>query len=196
MYFEGTFRHIGTVDTQPLAEAIQALGEDAWFEYVRRQETFQPHRRTQTIPLLYDEDGRHADPTAWPRMAELESAMQPVLEKIMEANRSTPGNGEDGYFVRIILTRLSPHGWIPRHRDGGPSLLRSHRYHVAIVTNPGVEFEVGEDVEHFAAGAIWEINNRELHAVRNTSDEARVHLILDYVVPGETVDDPEGVVTA
>jgi quercetin dioxygenase-like cupin family protein len=196
MYFDGTFRHIGTVDPQPLADAIQSLGEDAWFEYVRRQETFQPHRRTQTIPLLYDEDGRHADPTAWPRMTDLKSVIEPVLEKIREANATIPGNGEDGYFVRIILTRLSPHGWIPRHRDGGPSLLRSHRYHVAIVTNPGVEFEVDEKVRYFEAGAIWEINNRQIHTVRNTSDEARIHLILDYVVPGEKVDDPEGEIIA
>ena len=143
MYFEGTFRHIGTVDATPLAKAVQSLGEDAWSEYIRRQETFQPHRRTQTIPLLYDEDGRHTDPTAWPRMKDLDSAMQPILDKIRDANSSTPGNGQDGYFIRIILTRLSPHGWIPRHQDGGPSLLRSHRYHVALVTNPGVEFEVG-----------------------------------------------------
>jgi quercetin dioxygenase-like cupin family protein len=193
MYFDGSFRFIGKVDPEPLARAIESLGADAWSEYVRRQEMFQPHRNTETIPLLYDEDSRHTDPTVWPRYSELEPAMQQVLDTIREANRAAAVNAGDGYFIRIILTRLKPHCWIPRHRDGGATLIKSHRYHVAITTNPSVEFEVGDEVKHFAAGDIWEINNRNLHAVRNPTDERRIHLILDYVVPGERIEDPDGV---
>jgi hypothetical protein len=52
-------------------------------------------------------------------------------------------------------------------------------------------------MRHFAPGEIWEINNRKYHAVRNLGEEARVHLILDYVVPGEEIQDPtEGLVVA
>lgn len=119
-----------------------------------------------------------------------------MLEQIRNANPPAPETGGDGYFIRIILARLSPHGWISVHCDDGASLLRSHRNHVAIVTNAGVEFEVADDVRHLAAGEIWEINNRKLHGVRNTSDHARIHMILDYVVPGERIDDPDGVVIA
>jgi quercetin dioxygenase-like cupin family protein len=192
MYFDGSFRFIGKVDVEPLAKAIDSLGPGVWAEYVRRQEMFQPHRNTETIPLFYDEDGRHGAPTVWPRYSQLELAMQPVLDTIREANRPAR-NGDDGYFIRIILTRLKPNCWIPRHRDGGASLVRSHRYHVAVTTHPSVEFEVGEEVKHFAAGDIWEINNRNHHAVRNPTDERRIHLILDYVVPGERIEDPDGV---
>lgn len=194
MYFEGAYRFIGKVDPQPLARAIDALGEDAWLEYVKRQDTYQVHRHTFTIPLLFDEDARHSDPTTWPRWAEVEPVLRPVLDKIREAN--PPVNGEDGYFIRIILTRLSPHAWIGAHRDRGETFIKSHRNHVAIVTNKGVEFEIAEQVRHLPAGEIWEINNRELHAVRNTGDDSRIHLILDYVVPGERIDDPEGVFVA
>jgi hypothetical protein len=75
-------------------------------------------------------------------------------------------------------------------------MLRSHRYHLALTTNNLVEFEIAGETQHFAAGEIWEINNREEHAVRNLSGESRIHVILDYVVPGERVPDPEGVVIA
>jgi hypothetical protein len=51
MYFDGEFRHIGSVDPEPLVRAVEALSEDAWLEYVRRQEKFEPHRQTQTIAL-------------------------------------------------------------------------------------------------------------------------------------------------
>jgi hypothetical protein len=195
MYFDGAYRFIGKVDPEPLVRAIDSLGEDAWLEYVRRQDTFEVHRRTQTIPLLYDEDGRHREPTQWPRWAQLEPVIEPVLKTIREANRSASDSG-DGYFIRVILTRLSPHGWIGRHRDRGESLVRAHRNHLAIVTNNSVEFEVADQVRHLAPGEIWEINNREFHAVRNKSDQARIHMILDYVVPGETIEDPEGVYIA
>jgi hypothetical protein len=196
MYFNGAYRFIGKVDPEPLARAVRSLGEDAWFEYVERQKTYQPHRRTQTIPLLFDQDGRHTGPTEWPRWGQLMPIFEPVLEKIREANPGPSEAGGDGYFIRIILARLSPHGWISSHCDEGATLSKSHRNHLAIITNQGVEFEVAEEVRHLPAGEIWEINNREEHAVRNTSDDARIHMILDYVLPGERIEDPEGLCIA
>ena len=68
MHFDGLCRRIGKVDPAPLAMAINSLGEDAWDEWDYRQQTFGPHRNTQTIPLLYDNDMRHAGPTPWPRL--------------------------------------------------------------------------------------------------------------------------------
>jgi hypothetical protein len=172
------------------------MGETAWNEYVVRQELFEPHRHTHTIPLLFDLDGRHENPTPWPRLAQIKPALEPALEVIRQANMTGNGLGRDGYFVRIILTRLKPGSNINPHRDGGYSMLRSHRYHLALTTNNLVEFEIAGESRHFAAGEIWEINNREEHAVRNLSGESRIHVILDYVVPGERVPDPEGVVIA
>jgi hypothetical protein len=195
MHFDGLFRRIGTIDPHPLAQAIGSFGEDAWQEWAHRQQTFAPHRDTQTIPLLYDDDMRHTEPTPWPRLALLEPVMEPVLEKIRKAQPADAGTG-DGYFIRIILTRLSPSACISRHRDSGESLMRSHRYHVPVSTNRLVDFFIGGEPQHFAAGEIWEINNREYHAVRNLSAEPRVHLILDYVVPGEKIQDPDGLVIA
>jgi quercetin dioxygenase-like cupin family protein len=196
MYFDGEFRHIGTVDPQPLLQAVEALGEDAWHEYVSRQERFRVHRQTQSIPLLFDADMRHTDPTPWPRLASFEPVIEPVLEQIRAANETTVGAVEDGYFIRILLTRLSPDAYIPPHRDFNDTIMRSHRYHLAIRTNKLVEFGIADKVQHMAPGEIWEINNRKKHSVRNLSQEARVHLILDYVVPGEKVEDPDGVVIA
>jgi quercetin dioxygenase-like cupin family protein len=191
MHFDGKFRFIGSVDPEPLARTVESFGEDAWLEFSNRQENYNPHRKTNTIPLLYDEDARHSNPTAWPRFKAIEPLLQPVFDHIRTANSVV---GDDGYFVRIILTRLAPHAWINRHRDAGHSLKRSHRNHLAIITEESVEFEVGEEVRHLAPGEIWEINNRAGHAVRNNSPRPRIHMILDYVVPGERIEDPDGVV--
>lgn len=191
MHFEGEFRHVGSIDPGPLRQAVEAMGDEAWLEYVRRQERFEAHRKTQTIPLIYDEDMRHEAPTVWPRYQALESAMRPFMDLIREANSACVTPGQDPYFIRAILTKLAPESVILPHRDKGYSLFRSHRYHIALKTNEKVDFGINQKIQHFAPGEIWEINNRAFHAVRNLSDEPRIHLILDYVVPGEPIDDPE-----
>lgn len=194
MHFDGLCRLLGAVDPQPLADAVDALGEGAWGEYRTRQEKFKIHSSTQTIPLLFDEDSRHANPTKWPRLAWIEPALGAVLELIR--NNYQPVGDQPGYFNRVILTRLDAGGVIPRHRDGGESLARSHRHHLAVSTNPLVEFFVGGQKHHFAAGEVWEINNRAPHEVHNLSGNPRVHLIVDFVVPGERIEDPEGTIYA
>ena len=192
MFFEGRFRHIGTVDPKPLADAIAALGEDVWFENISRQQMYDMHRNTQSLPLLYDEDGRHTDPTPWPRWAAFEPLLAPALDAIRKANPAVPG-GKDGYFIRIMAARLNPNSAIVPHRDGGDTLMRTHRNHLPLMTNEQVEFEVAREVRYLAPGEIWEINNMRVHTVRNQSAQPRVHMIIDYVVPGEQVNDPSGV---
>lgn len=101
-----------------------------------------------------------------------------------------------GYFIRLLIVRLAAGSQIATHRDHGPSLSRAHRIHFPIVTNAQTEFAVEGVVKHLAAGDLWEINNRKLHAVRNMGLEDRIHVAIDYVVPGERIDDPDAYLIA
>jgi len=85
---------------------------------------------------------------------------------------------------------------IGSHRDHGASLSRAHRIHLPVITNPQTVFGISGVIKHLPAGELWEINNRMAHAVRNDSDQARIHFIFDYVLPGEIVSDPEGQLVA
>ena len=90
-----------------------------------------------------------------------------------------------GYFVRANLVRLQSGGTITEHTDNNFSLVHSHRVHLPIITNAEVGFMVGNKSINMKEGELWEINNRRLHSVNNAGPEDRVHLILDYVIPGE-----------
>lgn len=199
MHFAGNYRRIGAIDVIPLQRAVAALGEDAWNEAAARQRTFAVHAQTRSIPLIYDDDLRHTGPTRRGMMDRLESDLAPAMDCIrayFAPVRTALGKpADDGYFVRVILARLAAGGEITSHVDGMPSLMRCHRVHLPIVTNDRVLFAIRGDIRHLPAGELWEINNRRSHAVRNLGAD-RIHAILDYVVPGEPIEDPDGLFIA
>jgi quercetin dioxygenase-like cupin family protein len=82
----------------------------------------------------------------------------------------------------VRLMALDAGAEIMPHRDRGGSFEDGlARLHIPVVTDPAVLFTLdGEDV-HFHAGATWYMNANCLHAVRNASARARVHMVLDCV---------------
>lgn len=174
MDFDGNFRAHGRVDVEALRDAVLAETEEAWTQDSYRQQSFSIHAATQTIPLLFDRDFRHARPTRAARYAELEPLIAPILDFI--ATRFD----RRGFVVRCLLIQLRPGGRIAPHIDAGDSLTRSHRIHVPIVTNPRVVFVVGDEPKAMRAGEVWEINNKRPHAVRNLGSTPRVHLVCDW----------------
>jgi quercetin dioxygenase-like cupin family protein len=188
---------LGTFDIATLRARVMAVTEDDWSTDTSRQQTFDAHTRTQTIKLIFDADYRHTDPTVHAAFADFKPLIAPLMAHIrgyylqtLRQRRVAEKNGS-GYFIRAILTRLAPKAVITPHADDGHSLRRCHRIHVPIVTHPQCLFTVGALTWNMPAGEMWEINNRRIHAVRNDGDAHRIHLILDYVQPGETVFDIE-----
>lgn len=202
MNFEGDAIKHGKFDISELRERVAGFAEDEWQEDTSRQERFEAHTDTQTIKLLFDPDYRHTNPTAHPPLQEFASLIEPLhshifatFSKTMRQRKLIRKNGP-GYFIRIVLTRLAANSKITPHVDDGESLRLCHRIHVPIITNEDCFFCVGESRIHMRAGEMWEINNRLVHHVENGGDHARVHLIQDFVQPGENVFDHDGPMVA
>ena len=174
MDWDGNFRRQGSLDIGALKALVSQQSDADWEQDDHRQTTFPPHRFTQTIPLLFDPDFRHENPTRQSKFAAFESELRPVFEFL--ANMY----GRDGMSVRCILTRLAPGLRIPRHRDDGFSLCYSHRIHIPISSNDSVFFMVGGEEIAMKEGEVWEINNVREHAVRNDGETSRIHLIVDW----------------
>ena len=89
-------------------------------------------------------------------------------------------------IVRSLLALMPPGVKIPVHHDTGYWVKHTHRVHVAIITDPSVDFFVGPNDSgikkyDFCEGRIVELNNQAKHAVSNNWNQGRVHLIFDYV---------------
>ncbi len=202
MNFAHDAQKLGTFDISELRATVAAFGEEAWRADDSRQMAFSAHASTQTLKLIADTDFRHTDPSVHPPFRALEPLLRPLMDHVRGAylqtlrQRRVAETHGQGYFIRALLTRLPAGGEIRPHIDEGESLKRCHRIHVPVISNPDALFMVGHLKFHMPEGEMWEINNRRTHAVRNSGNEARVHLILDYVQPGETVFDLEGPLTA
>lgn len=191
MNFAGNFLHLGNVDIGLLRRQVDELTDQQWAAYELRQNRYEVHRDTQTIGLVFDPDFRHTHPTRLPMLDVFHDAIYPALQFVAGRFENT-GKGKAlvqefglGYFIRTTLVRLKAGGAIDPHQDNNFSLTHSHRVHLPVITNDRVLFTVGRETTALPAGELFEINNRRLHSVKNDSGEDRVHLILDFVLPGE-----------
>jgi quercetin dioxygenase-like cupin family protein len=191
MNFPGNFFHIGNLDIAELKNLVLSFTEEQWDSFSLRQKRYEVHQHTQTIGLVYDLDFRHSHPTRMPTLRMFEAAIRPALcmtgdhfEETDTGQRLIEENGL-GYFIRASLVRLSAGCRIAEHQDKNFSLTHSHRVHLPIITNDEVRFTVGKETINMREGQIFEINNRRMHSVHNDGTEDRVHLILDFVLPGE-----------
>ncbi len=175
----GNFLKIGQIiEVESLATALRELPNAVWTES-DRQAVFDVHRATQTIQLLSD-DMSHTLPTKGRLHKMFEPLIKPILDQL--TNHFGPG----GTFIRILFAKLDPKSQILPHVDSGYSLINCRRVHVPIITRPEVAFSVGGENRHLAEGEVWEINNGSVHAVCNDSEQARVHLIIDWT-PNRTL---------
>jgi hypothetical protein len=146
-----------------------------WNDFTYRQNIFPKHVNTKTIPLLFQTDFRSYEiaPTKYYNLFKDQIFL---LEKTLNNNI-----GQNGHIFRAILVMLVKGSKIPRHRDGGITLLEPKRIHIPIVTNEKCFFTVGDEIKNLQVGEIWGINNGfKLHSVSNDGDEDRIHLIVDW----------------
>ena len=120
MDWDGNFQYKGLIDIAALKARVSQQSDADWEQDAHRQTTFPPHRFTQTIPLLYDADFRHENPTAQSKFAAFETDLRPVFEFLAHTY------GRDGVSVRCILTRLAPGDRISAEVSRmGPEIARS-----------------------------------------------------------------------
>lgn len=182
MNIEGLIRELGPIDITDLSETILAQEEVAWHEDQYRQETYEVHRQTETIVLVF------AKLEAWPEIDickepgwdRLAKVAIPIMHEIIQ--RAYPPGGT---IIRAMAAKLLAGGKIMPHVDAHPSFHRGHRIHIPITTNRRVRFMIDGRPHQLQPGQAYEINNQKRHSVMNKGEEDRITFIFDYVPPQE-----------
>lgn len=176
MLLETPVRTLGPVDHRALKAAIAAATPQAWLEDDTRQKSFEQHKQTQSLVMLFS--NTWPDPVVerkpgWDIMADAANA---VIDRII-ADHYPPG----GRVIRAVAAKLMSGGRIALHKDSHPSFAAAHRIHVPLVTNPDVDFVIRGLSHHLDEGMAYEVSNLDYHAVTNRGPD-RIHFIFDYTL--------------
>ena len=80
----------------------------------------------------------------------------------------------------VRFMRLRPGCEILPHRDEGLGIeYRQARLHIPIASSDRVEFVVGGEKVPMTIGELWYVDADKEHWVKNNSDSARIHLVID-----------------
>lgn len=173
------FKFLGKIDITPTLEKLNTITEEQWGNHTHRNQSFRVHKHTNTLDILWDKSSLS---TGQPGKKDEDNYNQIdfdfIKQQLEPIYKKHYGEGE---FIRVLIPRLSPGGYIPKHRDGGKSLMQVKRTHIPLITNKDIIFKVGDTTKNLKAGEVWEINNAREHAVNNNSEEYRIHLIVDYL---------------
>lgn len=79
-----------------------------------------------------------------------------------------------------VFYYLSPGAVLHPHRDlTGASSNARLRFHVPVITNDNVIFNVSKQRVVMLPGELWALDTSFLHAVENNSRETRVHIVIE-----------------
>ena len=169
------FKYIGKVKINNFKNKINNFNNEVWDYFDFRQKTFEVHKETKTIPLIFDTDFRLNNPTYLDEYKTFKDEFEIIENKLKEIYGK-------GFIIRAILVLLKSNSKIDRHIDTGKSLSICHRIHIPIITNKNVLFEIDNEIKNLKQGEMWEINNSEkMHSVINNSNTDRIHLIVDWI---------------
>ena len=181
MKIDVPLKELGEIDASALRDRILEQEAAAWHEDEFRQQTFDVHRETESIVMVFVDDSKwpqlevRKEP-GWDRIADV---ALPVMHEIIEKHYE-PG----GTIIRAVAAKLLAGAKILPHRDSHPSFHVGHRIHVPITTNPRVRFMIDGRPYQLEPGQAYEINNQMKHSVANKGKEDRITFIFDYVPAG------------
>ena len=171
---------LGRMDISALRDKILAQPAVAWQEQLSRQQTYEVHRDTESIVMLFcDEawpDGEIYREPGWER---LQDVAMPLINKVIQTWYQ-PG----GIVLRAMAAKLKVNGRIRPHRDTLKSFRMGHRIHIPITSSEYVRFTIAGKPFAFEPGSVYELNNQMVHSVVNMGDEDRITFIFDYVPAG------------
>lgn len=87
----------------------------------------------------------------------------------------------DGRLARAMLRRMPTGTSVEPHTDEGAYAVRTVRYHLPILTNPGAWLAFEGHRFHLDAGTVYAIDKHISHAAANEGGGPMVHLVFDLV---------------
>lgn len=151
-------------DVDRLSEEVLAFEESDWMPHV------QGFKGNTSIPLI-SLNGERNDSFNGPMKMTEQLERAPYIQQVLASF--------DEVFGRSRLMGLGAKCAVPEHRDINYHWYNRVRIHIPVTTNPDVLFYCGDRHVHMGAGETWIFDSWKPHRVENTSNQNRVHLVID-----------------
>jgi len=169
---------LGKFDIDLIKEEISNFSEE-WLLDTSRQNLGMVHKTTEMFRICATPyEWSPTDPVITTQYNSFKNVgAQEQLNKIY----NTLEQYYSGKIIRCEVIKLYAGTEIYKHIDGGALLNYSRRVHIPIITNELVTFTVMNDSINMKESLWYEINNQMPHAVKNSSTQDRVHIIIDIL---------------
>ena len=177
MRWNGSLREvIKTCDYKGILEILKTVPEEEWNKdtVVRnsKEKVDNTNLDTRALMLKYKSEFYEKNDT------EILNKLQPILKQIVSDIKKFY-RYENLKLTAILFSELKKGGIIPEHVDDGKMLTTNHRIHIPLLSDPAVKFALDHKDYYLEPGHGYEINNQLLHGVKNESNTARIHMIID-----------------
>lgn len=151
---------------ETLAAEVRALPPQAWVPHPQR------FPGNEAVPLVTPA-GQLTNEFVGP-MSPTDYLLQcPYVIEVMREIGATWG--------RSRLMGLGAGAEVPHHVDNNYYWRTHIRLHVAVITNPEVDFTCGDQTVNMAPGDAWVFDTFRKHHVHNRGADQRIHLVFDTV---------------
>ena len=99
------YKFIGNCNITDLKDKINQLTKQDWLEHQLRQNSFEAHKHTNTLEVLWDINSLSNNTIGKVHNNFFKLNIETFLNQIEPLYQSTYG---DGYFIRILITKLKP----------------------------------------------------------------------------------------
>ena len=186
MFFKGSLREVvKTCDYQGILEILKTVSDDEWNRDTAVRNSKEKvggntNLDTRALLLKYKSSAAIGPGFVDYEKNDVETLnkLKPFLDEIISDAKNFYGY-ENLKLTSVVFTELRRGGIIPEHTDAGKMLTTHHRIHIPLVSDPAVKFTIDHKDYYLEPGHGYEINNQLLHEVKNESNTARIHIIID-----------------
>lgn len=142
---------------------------EAW----RRTYDGTPHGESDDIVLRFIGVNPVDPRVRWYPAASVLNAIKPVVLNVMRC--------VNGYELgSILISRLKPGGKIAPHVDDHDTEYAHAGWRYHVVLQGASHFHCGTETVMMMVGQVWWFNHLQIHAVENSGNEDRIHLMMDF----------------
>lgn len=151
---------------ETLAAEVRALPPEAWEPHPQR------FPGNEAVPLITPA-GEISNDFAGPMGPTKYLRQCPYIMQAMAEIGAVWGRGR--------LMGLGSGAQVPPHVDANYYWRTHIRVHIPAITNPDVDFSVGDQTVNMAPGECWAFDTFRPHHVHNRGSDQRIHLVFDTV---------------